>query len=107
MLRLLNIYPTKTEMLRLLNIYPTKTETQHIELINSQEDEKKITLEEDHKQKTSLVYIASKVCQLLLHYTSFATRVKNVLKKIGHKLSGGQMVKSHKISVFIMLSLLD
>ena len=30
--------------------------------------------------------------------------VKNVLKKIGHKPSGGQIVKSQKISVFIMLS---
>ena len=68
-------------------IYLTKKETHHLELINSQKD---------HKQWTSFVYIGSKVYQLLLHYTSFATRGKNVLKKNGHKPCGGQILKSHK-----------
>ena len=30
--------------------------------------------------------------------------VKNVLKKTGHKPRGGQIVKSHKMGVYIMLS---
>ena len=34
----------------------------------------------------------------------FAIRREIVLKKIGHELSGGQIVKSHDISDFIMLS---
>ena len=55
---------------------PDKKETHHVELINSQKD---------YKRWTSFVYIGSKVCQLLLHYTSFATRGLNVLKNRGIK----------------------
>ena len=42
----------------------------------------------------------SLVCQILLHYKSFA----DVSKKIGHKPSGGRIVKSYKTSGFKMLS---
>ena len=52
----------------------------------------------------SLVYISAKVCQVLLRYTSFSIRRQNALKKIGHEPSGGQILKSQKISVFKMLS---
>ena len=69
---------------------PNKKETHHVEPINSQEDP---------KWWTSFVYIGPEVCQLLNHYT-YINCVKN---KIGHKPSGGQIVKSHKISVFILL----
>ena len=81
-------------------IYPDKKkETQHLELINSQKD---------HKRWTSFVYIGSKVCQLLLHYISFATRGgQTCVKKNGHKPSECQIVTSHKISVFINSLLLD
>ena len=34
----------------------------------------------------------------------FQSAVEIVLKKIGHEQSGGQIVKSQEISVFIMLS---
>ena len=75
-------------------IYPTKKETHHLELFISQED---------HKGYASLVCISAKVCQVLLRHTSFAMwRQKCV--KIGHEPSGGQIVKSQEISVFIMLS---
>ena len=36
---------------------------------------------------------------MLLHYTPFAIRRQKCLKKIGHDPSGGQIVKSQKISV--------
>ena len=74
---------------------PNKKETHHVELINSQED---------HKWWISFVYIGLKVCQLLNHYTSFATRGQTVSKKIGHRPSGGQIVKSHK-KAFLYCSL--
>ena len=76
-------------------IYPTKKETHHLELFNSQED---------HKGEASLVCISAKVCQMLLRHTSFAIWRQNVFKKIGHEPSGGQIVKSQEISIFIMLS---
>ena len=56
----------------LMYIYPTRKEKQHIEVINSQED---------HKQWTSFVFISSKVYQLLLQYTSFATRGPKCVKE--------------------------
>ena len=78
-----------------IHLYPKKKETHHLELMTSQKD---------HKRWTSFVYIGSKVCQLLLHCTSFATRGENVSKKNGHKPSGSQIVKSRKKVCFIMLS---
>ena len=39
-----------------------------------------------------------------MRYTSFAIRRQNCVKKIGREPSGSQIVKSHEISVFIMLS---
>ena len=44
----------------------------------------------------SFDYIGSKVCQVLLHYTSFAIRRKIASKKIGHEPRGGHIVKSQK-----------
>ena len=68
-----------------------KKETQHVDLMNSQKD---------HKRCTSFGYIVLKVCQLLLHYTSFATRVKHVLKKIGH-IPSGCHIKQAFLSCFL------
>ena len=51
---------------------PDKKETHHVELINSQED---------HKWLTSFFYIVPKVCQLLNHFTSFATRGQKCVKE--------------------------
>ena len=84
---------TRVSLVAMATNLPDKKETQHTELINTQKDQ---------KRWTSFVYISSKVCQLVLLYTSFPTRGQNVLKKNGH--SKGQTVKSHKMSVFIMLS---
>ena len=67
--------------------------TQNVEIITSQKD---------HKRWTSFVYSGSKLCQLLLYYTSFATRSQNVIKKIGHEPSGGQIVSHIKQPFFIM-----
>ena len=36
--------------------------------------------QKDHKRRTSFMYIISKVCQLLLHNTSFETRGQNCVK---------------------------
>ena len=63
-----------------MNYTRIKRETRNIELINSQKD---------HKRWTSFVYIGSKVYQLLLHYTSFATRDQNVLKKNWSQINWG------------------
>ena len=50
------------------------------------------------------VYIGAKVCQVLLHYISFAIRREKCGYEIGHEPSGFQIVKLQKLSVFIILS---
>ena len=74
---------------------PDKKETQRVEIAYCQKD---------HERRISFVYFVSKVCQLLLLYTSYAIMGQNALETIGHKPSLSQIIKSHKISVFIMLS---
>ena len=58
--------------LSFFNYISDKKETHHLELFNSQED---------HKGYASLVYISSKVCQVLLRYTSFAIGRRNCVKE--------------------------
>ena len=75
--------------LRLILYSTKKRETQNVELISSQMD---------HKRRTSFVYIGLKVCQLLLHCKSFATR--------GQKWAinqGGSNCKVREDKRFIML----
>ena len=55
-----------------MNIPDKKKETHHLELCNYQED---------HKRYASLVFISSKVCQVLLRDTSFAFRRRNCVKE--------------------------
>ena len=55
-----------------MSLYPTKKETHHLELFNSQEDQ---------KGKASLVCISAKVCQVLLHHTSYANWRQKCVKE--------------------------
>ena len=70
------IFTWLAECLTLLNkvsYIPGKKETHHVELIIFQRDQ---------KRWTRFVYIGSKVCQLLLHNTSFATRGEKCVMEI-------------------------
>ena len=78
-------------------IYRTKEEMHHLELITL----RKIT--SDGAVSFILVQMYVWYC-IITHHSQ--PGVKNVSIEIGHKTSGGQIVESHKISRFIMLSCL-
>ena len=77
-------------------MYLTKKEMHHLKLITL----RKIT--SDGAVSLILVQMYVRYCIITHH----SLTVKNVSIEIGHKPSGGQIVESHKISLFIMLSCL-